>query len=93
MESVLYQILTENMDFHSAYDEQLRTMPHYAVTNARYQYACQQMNSLKGQERALFLEYESAYNAMSALLETAAAITGFRLCLNLLTETFRGACL
>lgn len=92
MESVLYQILTENMDFHGACDEQLRAMPHYTVTNTRYQYACQQMNTLKGQERKLFLEYESANNAMSALLEMAAAITGFRLCLSLLTEAFRGPC-
>lgn len=89
MESVLYQILTENMDFCGVCEEQLRAMPHYAVTNTRYQYACQQMDTLEKSERALFLEYESAANAMSALQKTAAFMAGFRLCLKLLTEVFR----
>lgn len=91
MESLLYYLITENIDFHGSCEDQLRAMPDYVVTNARYRYACEQMNELEDERsRELFLEYESASNAMTALLENAAAMVGFRMCLNLLTEVFRG---
>lgn len=89
MDSLLYQIITENFDLHNTCYDQLRAMPEYVVTNARYQYACQQMNDMKNRaDYDLFLDYESAANAMGALSEYAAVMVGFRLCLGLLTKRF-----
>ena len=39
--------------------------------------------------RSAFLDYESACNAMTSMQETAAALVGFRMCLNLLAEGLR----
>lgn len=90
MDSLLYQIITENLDFRDTCNELLRAMPDYAVTNARYQHACDQMNHMKDREDLdLFLDYESAANALAALSETACVMVGFRMCLGLLTEAFR----
>lgn len=89
MESILYQIISEKLNLDDLCYQEMRTMPQYLTANAQYQYACKQMDGLEKPERELFLEYESAFNAMTSLLKTAAVITGFRLCLNLLTETFR----
>lgn len=90
MDSLLYQIITENIDFHNVCYDQLRAMPGYTTANARYQYACEQTKAMKDREDFdLFLDYESAANALAALSETAAVIVGFRMCLNLLTEGFR----
>ena len=91
MKSLLYYLITENIDFHGSYEEQVRTMPGYTVAKARYDHACRGMSELTDPTaRNLFLDYESASNAMTALQETAAAMVGFRMCLNLLTEVFRG---
>lgn len=89
MESILYQIISEKLNLDDLCYQEMRTMPQYLTANARYQYACKQMDGLEKPERELFLEYEGASNAMSALQETAAFMAGFRVCLNLLTETFR----
>lgn len=91
MDSLLYYLVTENIDFRGSYEDQLRTMPGYTVAKARYDHACSGMNGLTDPAaRNLFLDYESASNGLHALSETAAAMVGFRMCLNLLTEVFRG---
>lgn len=89
MESILYEIISKKLDLDDLCDREMRAMPQYLATNAQYQCACKRMNGIEKPERELFLEYESTFNAMTSLLKTAAIITGFRLCLNLLTETFR----
>lgn len=91
MDNLLYNLVTENIDFQGSFDDQLRVMPGYTVAKARYDHACSGMKELTDPAaKSLFLDYESASNGLHALSETAAAMVGFRMCLNLLTEVFRG---
>ena len=91
VESLLYHLITENIDFNGTCEDQLRAMPGYTVAKARYDHACAQMNDLPDEtSRKSFLEFESASNAMSSLLQDASLLVGFRMCLRLMTEVFRG---
>lgn len=90
MESILYHLIRDEFDFHCACADQMQAMPEYRAIYNQYDRACRAMDELSGETKKLFLQYESAGNAMASLQEEAAFISGFRMCLRLLTEAFRG---
>lgn len=90
MKSILYHIIRDELDFHIACADQVQAMPEYRAISNQYDRACRAMDALQGETKKLFLQYESAGNAMASLQEEAAFICGFRMRLHLLTEIFRG---
>ena len=90
MNSLFYHILCEDMDFHNRCADLYQSMPGYRGTQARFEAANRAMDSFQETPvRSAFLDYESARNEVAAMQETAAALVGFRMCLNLLAEGLR----
>lgn len=90
MNSLLYHILCEDMDFHDLCADQTQALPGYRIARARFEAADRAMDDFRDEPmRKAFLNYESACNEMASMQETAAALVGFRMCLNLLAEGLR----